>query len=376
MKEKTSFPITHFELDLTNHCNLHCEYCFHHSDLEFPKGFMDTELALQIIREVSEKGLSRGVSTAIFGEALLHKDFFHIAQCALDKGLELTLNTNGLPLGSEVAQKVFTLNPTKLFVSLNTPDEENFGLKHAGANISFAEYIEKIKGAIRTKFRLKSPTKIFLYVLNTFFQQPRGLMVINENRAASEAVQFFIELCLPIARDFNLDKRALHKAAAKQNLVARKWPIDRGLELLEGVEIVFKEAHSWGNRMLPTEFTAVPTRKGYCSFPFDSLTVHWNGDCSICCLDYNREIHIGSVLESSIEEIFTGEKITEIRRSMEKGDVTEPLCQMCLGGLRDRNTGRMIRKPMISNRVRWLNSLKKYGLVNTARYIIQSRIKR
>jgi len=124
--------------------------------------------------------------------------------------------------------------------------------------------------------------------------------------------------------------------------------------------------------MLPADLESVPTEKGFCSFPWESITIHWNGDCSVCCLDYNREISLGSVLESSIEEIHTGKKITEIRDAMEKGIVSEPLCQICLGGLRDRNTGKMIRKPQSSKENRLLNSVTKYGVVSSARYLLQA----
>jgi len=215
-------PITHFELDLTNHCNLRCEYCFHHGELDFPKGFMDTDLALRIIDEVADKRLSNGVSTSIFGEALLHKDFFKIARHALDRGLELTLNTNGALLDSEICDKVFQLSPTKLFISLNTPDETKFELKHASGNLSFEEYMERIKEAIRAKFRLRSPTRIFLYVLNTFFQEPRGLQVLDDDDSAKKAVQYFCDMCRPIAYEFGFADDALfHRVANLRYLLAR-----------------------------------------------------------------------------------------------------------------------------------------------------------
>ena len=99
--------------------------------------------------------------------------------------------------------------------------------------------------------------------------------------------------------------------------IAARLPVE-----LDGVELVFKEAHLWGNRFLPPGLQVRPTGKGFCPFPWEMLTVHWNGDCSICCLDYNRDIFLGSVLESSIEDIYTGAKITEIRNSMAKGIVT------------------------------------------------------
>ena len=102
------FPIEHFELDLTNHCNLRCEYCFHYGDLEAPKGYMASELAHKIIDEAADKGLARSISSSIFGEALLHPDFFTIAEHAMERGLSVTLNTNGILLETETLEKLYT----------------------------------------------------------------------------------------------------------------------------------------------------------------------------------------------------------------------------------------------------------------------------
>ena len=50
-----------------------------------------------------------------------------------------------------------------------------------------------------------------------------------------------------------------------------------------------------------------------CNEAFDKLSVNWNGDVTLCCTDYDNFMLVGSVMDESLDEIFTGEKARRYR---------------------------------------------------------------
>jgi Iron-sulfur cluster-binding domain len=59
-----------------------------------------------------------------------------------------------------------------------------------------------------------------------------------------------------------------------------------------------------------------------CYAPFSNLYFDNLGDVRVCC--YNSRFMVGSVLKNSIDEIWNGPAINEIRESLSRYDVTIP----------------------------------------------------
>lgn len=68
-----------------------------------------------------------------------------------------------------------------------------------------------------------------------------------------------------------------------------------------------------------------------CWLPFYKAFVDWNGDVGLCCNDWARKQQpFGNILDRSFDEIWMDEKLSNIRRSLEKGLRKDlPACKNC-----------------------------------------------
>ncbi|MBN1868468.1 radical SAM protein [Candidatus Sumerlaeota bacterium] len=66
-----------------------------------------------------------------------------------------------------------------------------------------------------------------------------------------------------------------------------------------------------------------------CTDLFLQSFVIWDGTVVLCCVDWERSTVLGSLRESSLYDIWNGEKAVEIRRRFLAGDVKGLLCGRC-----------------------------------------------
>jgi hypothetical protein len=70
---------------------------------------------------------------------------------------------------------------------------------------------------------------------------------------------------------------------------------------------------------------------GYCFGMRDHFSVLYNGDVTLCCIDYNGRTAIGNVDDASLEEILSSDVLGEIIGGFKKFRVVHPHCKRCLG---------------------------------------------
>lgn len=114
--------------ELTPLCNLDCKMCYAHLSRDqmskCGKKSLNGSQWIDLIDQAYEKGLLFALFTG--GEAMLHPDFDQIYLHALNKGLLLTVNTNGLLLTEERVE-FFRQHPPKMIqMSLYGADEEEY----------------------------------------------------------------------------------------------------------------------------------------------------------------------------------------------------------------------------------------------------------
>jgi MoaA/NifB/PqqE/SkfB family radical SAM enzyme len=81
--------------------------------------------------------------------------------------------------------------------------------------------------------------------------------------------------------------------------------------------------------------TRSPADRGtLCHAPFVSLNFEQNGNATACC--YNRKYVLGRYPDSSLAEIWEGEKIRGLRAALEAGDFSKG-CELCLEQMESRN---------------------------------------
>lgn len=106
---------TEVTVELTNACNLRCEYCYAGSGERYPDELSTSEWK-QVLQQLS----TLRVFGVFFGggEPMIHPDFFELVQFAQDAGLDTWVSTNGTLIDQRAARKLASsgLKPVQVSV--------------------------------------------------------------------------------------------------------------------------------------------------------------------------------------------------------------------------------------------------------------------
>lgn len=108
-------------LNLSNICNLSCQYCFNSAGKPLP-GEMDLDLLISTVRQLKALG-GRTVTIPGSGEPLLDKNFWPLLEEINGLGMSTVLFTNGILLDEECAKKLYDRNVT-VVLKINSFDED------------------------------------------------------------------------------------------------------------------------------------------------------------------------------------------------------------------------------------------------------------
>jgi len=70
-------------------------------------------------------------------------------------------------------------------------------------------------------------------------------------------------------------------------------------------------------------------RGGVCYYPFYMVNIDSNGDCFPCCHEWQRRLKIGNIYQHTIWEVWTSNRIKEIRRKILEGNRDLYPCRIC-----------------------------------------------
>lgn len=262
-------------IELTNHCNLACVMC-PHSVMQRDKGFMSEQTFRKIIDDI--KGHSELVYLHGIGESVLHKNLCAFADYAASRGLTTVLSTNALPLTEKSATDLLNSSLHYLIVALDggtKPTYEAIRIKG-----DFDKLVQKIKMLLRLRRELRSKTRIQMQMI-----------VMPEN--AHEVEQF----------------KALFTAEEKKEIF----------------QFRFKPLYE----TYATPKTGVAHTKP-CYWLWNMMSIAWNGDVQLCCMDYEASSLNVNVHERSVADIWNSRKMAEMRDKHTALAYHEmPLCNDC-----------------------------------------------
>lgn len=89
--------------DFTHKCNLNCKHCYSNSGATTEQE-LTTKQALAVVDQLADAGVTALAFSG--GEPLMRKDFFEVARYAADRGLYISVATNGTLLTKETVQKL------------------------------------------------------------------------------------------------------------------------------------------------------------------------------------------------------------------------------------------------------------------------------
>ena len=346
MKKRTfghlEIPLKRVHLELTNVCEFNCVFC-PKSQMTRPSGFMETGLAKKVISTLGEEGICEKVTLHVMGEPTLHRDFFKILDHAQAAGVPIGLTTNGKGLGGAVGEGLLSHPLHQIDVSLQTPDPSSFTLRKA-RSLSFESYLSGILSFFFAYKKRFPETRFKFRFLNTRFskkQMEKATGPLKVISSAGELKRLFRLWADRVHTGLDTDPKQRAVVAKKiDTLASFKWNV------LEVHPRVFFETYvldDWGHA-----FDSRPIHEawaGYCFGMRDHFGILYNGDVTLCCIDFDGKTAIGNLKENSLKQILNSDALGKIMKGFHRFRLVHPYCRKCLG-----SAGRLpwLVKPVIS----------------------------
>lgn len=260
-------------IETTNLCNAACSFCPHNTMLR-PTGIMDQGLFEKLITECAAQGV-KTLHLHNFGEPLLDDKLPERISLAKEMGIErVKIFTNGSKLTGDIAKKLIESGLDEIKISIDGADAKEFSRIRKG--LSLDRIIVNLRG------------------FNTMRKEN-----LNPN------VPSLVAACSQTS-----DKKATQK-------------------FLAGIvdDIDYGKLHNWGGVL--GHFKKRNIRKP-CARVWQTFTVLWNGEVSICCLDYDGSEIMGNMADQTIAEVWRNQRYESIRRlhSLSRQDEI-PVCREC-----------------------------------------------
>ena len=336
------YPINYLFIEITNACNFKCTWC-PDDIMDRRRGFMKKEKVFRILDEIAEKRAWLGplypVKLHQMGEPMLHPELPAIVEHAESRGVPIELNTNCGLITGESIDALYRAGLTNLILSYQTPDVASFKTRKA-PRIAFDDYRDKVRLAVERKVALGAKTRLEIDIMNTKYAD--GYRIVSEDEQALAFVEDWMTFAAGLEKKYGLAPRAHDWERIRAFHFLDQDENGSRLELLDGVTLVWKRCHSWGNvidtagasgtfdpsgKALPM---AAPERKTYCPAPYDQFVIQWNGDVVSCCTDYEGRTKTANVFASSIEEVWRSETLRNRKQDMLEGRLLD-VCAKCMG---------------------------------------------
>ncbi len=304
-----------FSLELTNICNLECDFCASRL-MSREKGMMDVEVAKRLIKEVRDTKFCNEIVTNVMGDPLLYKDLSVLLKYASMLKQKICVLTNGEGLDEDITVKLFEYPPSTIGISYHSHNDKSYSYKHS--NLTYKQYKERIFKFIESKFNSNVKTFIGINVISTI-NSPHDKFKILDNK---EDINLFGREWITFAK-FIKRKHRIIWDVPDSIYTGGNWLLP---DLCVSINPSY---HTWSGDILPSKTKVIPSQKCSCLCPFIQFNVLWNGDLTLCCIDYNGDLVYDNIKNKSIIEAFNSDKIIKIRQSFIEGENIPKKCAYC-----------------------------------------------
>ena len=269
-------------VEVTNHCNQRCPSC-PRTGFTRPLGFLDPGLFARLMRECARPGTT--VWLHFLGEPLLHPRLLDLVREAKDAGVPtLGLSTNAVSLHGDLAEGILASGLDRLECSMDAVDRDSY------ARIRGRDHFERVERNVRGFLARKRQLGRVAPV--TSVQVLRG-------DGGEEAVR---EL-------------------------ARRWEPWLGAgDFVMAIEPAsFAGAVPGGDAVARATAARTP-----CAWLYGSVVVLQDGTVTMCGADWDAASPLGSIVDSTLEELWNGPEMARRRALHEAGrwDALSP-CATC-----------------------------------------------
>jgi len=267
-------------VEITNVCNLNCEFC---PVTDRKKEFISIENFEQIIQRIHK--YTNLVCLHVKGEPLLHKELEDILEVLEKYNLKANITTNG------------TLIKEKLNIikNSNAVRQINFSIHSIMKNRNLdKEYLNDILESVE---ELKENIIISYRLWN--------LQTIKENEVNNEIIK-------EIERYYDIQNL---KQQLKEN---EFFKVNENIFINQDTEFTWPDI----NKENIIEY-------GRCLALKEQIGILVDGTVVPCCLDNNGDIPLGNILEETLEDILKKPQSITIKNNFENSILTCKLCKTC-----------------------------------------------
>jgi radical SAM protein with 4Fe4S-binding SPASM domain len=285
-------PFSIFNIELTNHCLMKCVMCPRTNNMTRGLGYMDLDIFKKAINEMSAcNPEARDTETLWlhhFGESLMHPRFGTCIAYASDHSFRTGLSINPIMLNDDVIDELLQSTINVLYISLDGHDDESFS-RIRGIRNAYTASKERLKRFLKKKSDHGFNTTVILSMV-----------------------------------DFNLNRESIE-------LSRNYW------ESMPGVDqFLTKSFTTWDGGAPdvnsfsdPGEDYPVDRTTVQCSWPFERMSITWDGDVVPCCFDYDKKYVLGNIGSVTLTDIWNGEPMRLLRNEFIQNNVANPLCVNC-----------------------------------------------
>ena len=287
---------TFFQIDLTNVCNLNCNFCWykvHPLGDYISKDYLDTKKLFDFLIDI--EGEVKAIEHTGGGEPLCHPDHNKIFNYCNELGFEQSLVTNGTLFDDETLEIVKDFEWVRFSIDSTT-----------------SETYKKIKG---------------VYLFNTAIDNLKKLIEIKNKK---NVIGFSFIVCrdnyteiyeaAKFAKEIGCDniRFSLAYTPEREKMFEGIWDecmrqIDGAKELEDGNFRVF----AFSNRIYDI---ANKVKSDYCGYHHLVGVLGANGCMYPCCLlKLNSDYNLGSIYENSFDEIWFSDKRKKFIESIKNG---------------------------------------------------------
>ncbi|MEW6349093.1 MAG: radical SAM/SPASM domain-containing protein [Thermodesulfobacteriota bacterium] len=314
-------------LELTNRCNFSCLFC-PDAKMSRSRAFIDEDLARSALDQIAELDIAEKITFHVMGEPLLHPRFFQILDHALDRRLKVGLTTNGALLKPQTIEALAARDIHQIDISLQSPDEESFRATR-GSRIDFDKYCRRILDLLAAcSAKDKRPIFKIRMMTTRFAKRMRDQLGIPDFMGTGRDLRnTVLDWTERIYDRLALDGDARKKLPERVRRISIfRWNV---IEVSPGIFIETYVLSNWANAFSDEEI--IEARYGYCFGMRDHFAILCNGDVVLCCIDFDGKTVVGTLVDSTLDQILRGPLLEPIVKGFRTARLVHPYCRRCLG---------------------------------------------
>jgi MoaA/NifB/PqqE/SkfB family radical SAM enzyme len=307
--------VRYLQIEPTTRCNFTCGFCCGRSMPQEDLAWSTFEASLATFPDLAHVELQGE------GESLLHPEFFRMAEALRDRGVRVSIITNGSLLHPSIADRLLDAGLSKISVSLESADPETFRKIRGGKLEKVVANLERLLAARRERGAATPVVGLSVTVLRSTEAHRQAIYDLYERLGLDGGITLQpLQEMESYARHYGADVAAEELDARAADRVLARFFSDPALRRItaarppiRGFYEEMSEGWSAGSRR--------------CPYLDAGMYVHRDGAVTACCMIKDTGRHaLGRIGETDAAALVAGR--AALAAELAQGVIPAP-CQGC-----------------------------------------------